>query len=88
MLYKIYMITDSDGNVKTDEASLRRTGRIVDINKKDIEFGKPLYMQHVDPKSNKVTITSYVTNVVEANDGMIVWTENSMYFLIEKDKAE
>lgn len=88
MLYKIIMITDNEGNVKTDEGSVRRTNRIVDIDKNKIEFGKPLIMTWNEPQSRKVTITSDVENVVNASDGIIVWTKNSMYFLVEKDKAD
>lgn len=88
MLYKLVMITDLNGHEKTDDASVNRVGRIFDIELKDISINERLFMTCVQPNYMKSVITSYVKEATRANDGIIVTTENSMYFLVEKDIAE
>ncbi len=88
MEYKIVKITDLTGKDKTDERARNRLGRIMELNKNDIKIGKKLMMSCVNPGWMKSVITSKVKDVVCADDGLIITTENSVYFLVKKDLAK
>ena len=88
MLYKIVLITDLDGNPKTDESAQGRIGRVIDLDKDEIEYDRVLFMKCAYPGFHKSLLTSFVKNVTEANDGLIITTENSIYFLVDIDIAE
>lgn len=88
MLYRIVMITDLKGNKKEDKEAVDRIGRIIKLDKDTIVLNKRLFMTCVDPGFSKSIITSHVIRVDNADDGLIITTENSMYFLVEKEIAE
>lgn len=91
MLYKLVKITDLNGKDKEDADAKGRIGRVFNFNKgglKNIAKEKRLYMECYEPGFYKSVITSLVKDVIIADDGFIVKTENSMYFLIEKEIAE
>lgn len=81
MLYKLVKITDLQGVDKTDAKVVNRLGRIFDIDADKIELNKRLYIECVEPSLVKSIITSWVKHVTRA-------TENSMYFLVEKEIAD
>lgn len=88
MLYKLVKITDLQGVDKNDAGAVNRLGRILDVDADKIELDKKLYMECVKPSVLKSIITSWVKNVTRADDGLIITTENSIYFLVEKEIAE
>ena len=83
MLYKLVMITDLDGKEKTETEAVNRLGRILDLNIIDIHVGERCFMTCVDPGYMKSIITSNVQNVVQADDGLIITTEHSIYLLVD-----
>ena len=84
MLYKIVKITDLDGKDKCDLESANRIGRVVDIEVDNIIIGHSLFMECIEPNFLKSIITSYVKNVMQAEDGLVITTTNSIYLLVEK----
>jgi hypothetical protein len=88
MLYKLVKITDLDGKDKTDAKAVNRLGRIFDIDADKIEINKRLHMECVEPSVLKSLLTSWIKNVTRADDGLIITTENSIYFLVEKEIAD
>ena len=88
MLYKLVKITDLQGVDKTDAEIVNRLGRILDIDADKIELNKKLYMECVEPSVLKSIITSFVKNVTQADDGLIITIEHSIYFLVEKEIAD
>ena len=88
MLYKLVKITDLQGVDKTDAIVVNRLGRIFDIDADKIELNKRLYIECVEPSLVKSIITSCVKHVTRADDGLIITTEHSMYFLVEKEIAD
>jgi len=88
MLYKIIKITDLNGKDKTTEDYINRVGRIVYLDKDFILEGFSIVMISPEPRKTKSILTSHVTKVINAEDGIIIYTENSIYFLVEKDIAE
>ncbi len=88
MLYKLVKITDLDGKDKTDDEVVARIGRIIDLDIKDIKIDNRLYMTCTDPGWYKSIITSFVKGVAQADDGLIITTEHSIYFLVEKEIAD
>ena len=88
MLYRLMKVTDLNGKDKTDEKSAARVGRIVDFDIKDVKVGKYCFMECIVPGWDKSIITSNVQECIEAEDGMIIKTENSYYYLVEEYKAD
>lgn len=88
MLYKLVKITDLDGKDKTDYDAVARIGRIIDLDIKDIKIDNRLLMTCTDPGWHKSIITSLVKGITQADDGLIITTEYSIYFLVEKDIAD
>lgn len=88
MLYKIVKITDLSGKNKTDDDAVARIGRIINLDVKDININNRLFMTCVDPGWFKSIVTSFVKGVIQADDGLIITTEHSIYFLIEKEIAD
>lgn len=88
MLYKLVAVTDLLGENKTDDESVNRIGRIFEVNGGKIEYDKSLFMSCVYPGFLKSVITSHVKGLTRANDGLIITTENSIYFLVEKEIAD
>ena len=87
MLYRLMKVTDLNGKDKTDEKSAARVGRIIDLDVADVKVGRFCFMECVVPGWDKSVITSNVQECIEAEDGMIIKTENSYYYLVEEDKA-
>ena len=88
MLYKIVKIMDLHWKDKTDDDVINRIGRVIDLNGKEIIIGNPLLMSCVEPGLHKSIITSNVKDVTQADDGLILTTEHSIYFLVEKEIAD
>lgn len=88
MLYKIIKITDLDGKDKTTEDYINRVGRIIYLDKDFILEGFSIVMISPEPRLHKSILTSHVTKVINAEDGIIIYTENSIYFLVEKEIAD
>ncbi len=86
MLYRLVKITDLNGVDKTQEDAVNRIGRILDIDADKIEIDKRLYMECVEPSVLKSIITSWVKHVTRTDDGLIITTENSMYFMKEETR--
>lgn len=88
MLYKLVKITDLDGKDKTDEEVVNRIGRILYLDISDIKLDRRLFMECTNPGYTKSILTSFVKNVTQADDGLIITTEHSIYFLVEKEIAD
>ena len=82
------MVTDHKGVKKENISDVYRIGRVFSIEKNKIDIDKKLFMQCVEPGYCKSVITSHVKDVCIADDGLIITTENSIYFLVEKEIAE
>lgn len=85
MLYKLVKITDLQGKDKAKEEVINRIGRVLDVDADKIEIDKRLFMECTEPGYHKSIITSWVKNVTRADDGLIITTENSIYFLVGKE---
>jgi len=88
MQYKLVKITDLNGNDKTDNGSLGRIGRIFGMTKEEVVIGKQLFMTCDYPGYEKSVVTSIVTDLIVADDGLIIKTEHSYYYLVEKEIAD
>lgn len=88
MQYNIVKITDLKGNDKTDLKATGRLGRIVELDADDIKIGKSCFLECVIPGVHKSLITSNVLECIEAEDGLIIKTENSYYYLVDVDNME
>ena len=85
MLYRLVKITDLHFKDKTNDDALNRIDRVFDIQKENIECGKSFFMNCVSPGFDKSVITSWVMEVINADDG-IIKMENSYYYLVENEK--
>lgn len=88
MYYNITRITDLNGNDKTDADSLDRIGRIIDMDDSNIQIGQRLFLICHNPGISKSIYTSLIRDVIKADDGVILKTLNSYYYLIEEDSSE
>lgn len=82
MSYKIFKITDLDFKDKTDVESLSRLERTYDIYNPTLFVGWRLLLICIS--GEKSVLTSTVREITEADDGYIVKTENSYYFIVEE----
>jgi len=83
MLYKIARITDHDDMIKEEPEAVSRMNRIIDLNLAEISIGKSLFMECVRPGFLKSIITSPVQAVYSVDNGAIIDTMNSYYYLEE-----
>ena len=83
MLYKITMITDTEGNAKDGKAITDRIGRIIKLDETQIHYGKPLLMECVYPGFHKSLITSPVSTTMRFDKILFIATRNSIYMLEE-----
>lgn len=81
-------ITDRDGVIRTDDYSVNRIGRIVELSPGDIDINNRLLIPYEGDLKGKAMYTSWVKHVMYTADGIIIGTENSIYYLVEKDKAD
>jgi len=77
-MYRIAKITDVFGFHKTDDASIRRIGRIVDIDESAILLGHSAYIVYGSHDTYFMTSTVKKVNVTE--EMVIVETQNSKYY--------
>lgn len=77
-MYRIAKITDVFGFDKTDDASIRRIGRVVDIDESAILSGHSTYI--VYESHDTYFMTSIVKNVNMTEKMIVVETQNSKYF--------
>ena len=77
-MYRITKITDVFGFDKTDDASIRRIGRIVDIDESAILSGHSAYIVYENHDTYFMTSTVKKVNVTEKM--IVVETQNSKYF--------
>lgn len=81
--YSLVLITDLDGREKRDINYKNRIGRVFCIDTTDITINEQYMMECIIPGFYKSVITSNVKDVVRADDGIIIITENSKYYLVE-----
>ena len=81
--YSLVLITDLDGREKMDTDYKNRIGRVFCIDTTDITINEQYMMECIIPGFYKSVITSNVKDVVRADDGIIIITENSKYYLVE-----
>lgn len=81
--YSLILITDLCGREKRDIDSINRLNRVFCIDDADITIDKSYLMECIAPGFYKSVITSRVKDVVKADDGIIIITENSKYYLVE-----
>lgn len=77
-MYRIAKITDVFGFDKTDDASIRRIGRVVDIDESAILSGHSAYIVYESHDTYFMTSTVKKVNVTEKM--IVVETQNSKYF--------
>ena len=84
-IYKVVKITDLNGKDRVDGGSL---SRIVDFDEKDVVIGRYCFLECVVPGWNKSIITSDVQECIKAEDGYILKTLNSYYYLVDYEKSK
>lgn len=77
-MYRIAKITDVFGFDKTDDASIRRIGRIVDIDESAILSGHSAYIVYESHDTYFMTSTVKKVNMTEKM--IVVETQNSKYY--------
>ena len=77
-MYRIAKITDVFGFHKTDDASIKRIGRMVDIDESAILLGHSAFI--VYENHDTYFMTSIVKNVNVTEKMIIVETQNSKYY--------
>ena len=77
-MYRIAKITDVFGFHKTDDASIRRIGCIVDIDESAILSGHSAYIVYGSHDTYFMTSTVKKVNVTEKM--IVVETQNSKYY--------
>lgn len=87
-IYKLVKITDLNGKDRVDGGSLSRIGRIVDFDEKDVVIGRYCFLECVVPGWDKSIITSDVQECIKAEDGYILKTLNSYYYLVDYEKSK
>lgn len=88
MLYKIVKVTDLDFRERMDSDSLDRMKRAFIIQESTLAVGSCLLLLCVEPEGGKSVRTSLIEEITKADDGYIIKTLNSCYFIVEKDAVE
>lgn len=83
MNFKITRVTDKYDYPKISADAVSRTGRIVTFDMPVI--GESLFMECVDPGFFKSIITSPVQDVFADDNGIVIMTNNSKYYLEKCD---
>lgn len=86
--YVVVLITDLEGIEKVDKDSKSRVGREVLIDDSEIKVGKPFFVECIKPGFLKSFITSCVGDLTHADDGLVIRTENSVYYFVNKEDFE
>ena len=86
--YVVALVTDLEGVVKADKDSKSRVGRVVLIDDSEIKEGKPFFVECIKPGYLKSFITSCVGDLTHADDGLVIKTENSVYYFVNKEDFE
>lgn len=84
MIYKLVEITDLNGVDKTSEDCVNRIGRNLKLNADNIALNRRLMMVCIDGFEKSI-LTSYVKKVEKKDDTLTITTENSIYYLVDKD---
>ena len=83
--YTLVLITDLYGNMKTRTEDTARIGRVFSIDDSGIIINSSYLMKCIKPGFLKSVVTSRVKDVIKAEDGIIIITENSKYYLVYEE---
>ena len=87
-MYKIIRITDKNNVDKiNDKDAMNRVGRVIDDIQSNLAVGSNGFLYCTYPDFLKSMITSKIERVSSNDDQLLIYTQNSIYYLKRVGKA-